>query len=235
MPGGGAGRARRPYSWQLMSEVDTHDDLPDRNAAAALNRLSHALVRHRAHPAVLRGIADAADRLAHDIEDEPVRERGLELASHPHFDDAAEGSLGELVEDGAFMDAFSDSPVSGSANPLSVGLRLRREGDEAVGQVTLAPGWQGAPGRSHGGIVAAIIDEVLGALLPIIGEMAFTGELSVRYEAPCPLGEPLEFRARQVGQEGRKLYLECSGSSADGVFATSRATFITIDLSQFRA
>ena len=75
-----------------MTDPDTHDDLPDRKAAAAaLNRLSHALVRHRADPAVLQVIAREADRLAGDIEGEPVRERRMELLSHPSFDAAAEG------------------------------------------------------------------------------------------------------------------------------------------------
>lgn len=217
--------------------TDDHDDLPDRKAAAAaLNRLSHALVRHRAEPAVLEAIAREADRLAADIEDEPVRERRMELLSHPSFDAAAEGSLGDLVhEDGAFVDSFSDSPVSGSANPLSIGLRIAREGQESVGKVTLQPGWQGAPGRAHGGVVAAVIDDVLGAILPIIGTMAFTGELTVRYTAPCPLGEELTFRARAVGRDGRKLYLECEGQDASGVvFAKATSTFIAIDLEQFK-
>lgn len=216
--------------------ADDHDDLPDRKAAAAaLNRLSHALVRHRADPTVLQVIAREADRLAGDIEDEPVRERRMELLSHPSFAAAAEGSLADLVDEGsAFVDAFSDSPVSGSANPLSIGLQIARDGDEAVGKVTLAPGWQGAPGRSHGGVVAAMVDEVLGALIPIVGVMAFTGELTVRYAAPCPLGEELTFRARVAGREGRKLYLECEGHDAGGtMFAKATSTFITIDLQQF--
>ena len=37
---------------------------------------------------------------------------------------------------------------------------------------------------------------------------AFTGELSVRFEKPAPLGVPLEFRGRQVRAEGRRRYLE---------------------------
>lgn len=216
---------------------DEHDDLPDRKAAAsALNRLSHALVRHRADPRVLQAIAREADLLAAQIEGEPVRERRMELLSHPSFDAAADGSLAALVEDdGAFVDVFSDSPVSGSANPLSVGLQIAREGQEAIGKVTLAAGWQGAPGRSHGGVVAALIDEVLGGLLPTVGGMAFTGELTVRYTAPCPLGEELTFRAWLAGREGRKLFLECEGHDASGVmFAKATSTFITIDLAQFK-
>ena len=68
-----------------------------------------------------------------------------------------------------------------------------------------------------------------------IGAMAFTGELTVRYTAPCPLGEELTFRARVAGEDGRKLSLECEGHDASGVmFAKATSTFITIDLEQFK-
>ncbi len=217
---------------------DDHADLPARvDAAAALNRLSHALVGHRADPEVLRGIAEAAQDLAERIEAEPVRERQMELGGSPRFLQAVveRRPLGDVVGDGAFLDMFEDSPVSGSANPLSVGLKLRQEGDQAVGMVTLDRGWEGAPGRSHGGIVASCVDETLGGLLPVVGEMAFTGELTMRYEGPCPMGVPLEFRAWLERREGRKLYLACTGTADGAVFVRASAVFITVDLERFRA
>ena len=217
---------------------DDHADLPARvDAAAALSRLSHALVGHRAEPEVLRGIAIAAEELAGRIEREPVRARQMEVGGSPRFLQAVveHRPLGDVVGDGAFLDMFEDSPVSGSANPLSIGLRIRQEGDQAVGVVTLDRGWEGAPGRSHGGIVASCVDETLGGLLPVVGEMAFTGELTLRYEAPCPMGVPLEFRAWLDRREGRKLHLRCTGSADGVVFVRASALFITIDLERFRA
>lgn len=215
---------------------DQPDLAPRVDAAAALNRLSHALVGHRADPSVLRRIAAAAQRLAAEIEEEPRRDRGGEMAGSPRFARAMlEGRpLGEVVEDGAFIDMFHDSPVSGSANPLTMGLRIGREGDTALGVVTLQDGWEGAPGRSHGGIVAACVDETIGGLLPIIGEMAFTGELSLRYERPCPMREPIEFRAWLERREGRKLFVSCTGTAQGAVFVRANAVFITVDLERFQ-
>lgn len=220
------------------AEGDAHLDLPDRvDAALAMNRLSHALVGHRADPTVLRRIAQAARDLAGRIEQEPIRERGSELGGSPRFLQAVteHRPLGEVVEDGAFLDMFDDSPVSGSANPLSIGLKIGRDGQEAVGVVTLDRGWEGAPGRSHGGVVAACVDETLGGLLPILGEMAFTGELSLRYVSPCPLGVPLEFRAWLDRRDGRKLHLGCTGAAEGQVFVRATALFITVDLERFRS
>jgi hypothetical protein len=216
---------------------DDHADLSARiEAASALNRLSHALVGHRAAPDVLQRIASAADDLAARIEDEPVRERSMEIGASPQFLQAIvePRPLSDVVDGGAFLDMFDDSPVSGSANPLSIGLRIRQDGDQAVGVVTLDRGWEGAPGRSHGGIVASCVDETFGGLLPVIGEMAFTGELSLRYEGPCPMGVPLEFRSWLERHEGRKLHLACTGSAEGTVFVRATALFITVDLERFR-
>lgn len=217
-------------------QEDTHDDLPLRVAAArSLRRVSHALVGHRAEPEILEALAQRATSLAERLELEPSRTLGDEMAASPGFVDAIKNRrlLGE-VTDGAFIDMFSDSPVSGSANPLSIGLRIGREGDEAVGRVTLERGWEGAPGRSHGGIVAACIDETIGGLLPVLGEMAFTGELAIRYQAPCPMGIPLEFRAWLEHRDGRKLHVSCTGTADGVVFARATALFIVVDLERFR-
>lgn len=216
---------------------DDHADLSARiDAASALSRLSHALVGHRATPEVLERIAGAADALAGRIEQEPVRERLMEIGASPRFLQAIvePRPLSDVVEGGAFLDMFEDSPVSGSANPLSIGLRLRQDGDQAIGLVTLDRGWEGAPGRSHGGIVASCVDETLGGLLPVIGEMAFTGELSLRYEGPCPMGVPLQFRSWLERREGRKLHLACTGSAEGNVFVRATAIFITVDLESFQ-
>jgi hypothetical protein len=210
---------------------DDHPDLPARiDAAAALRRLAHAMIAHRVDVACLHRVADAADRLTAEIEAAPERTRGEELVASPRFAAAAGGgSLAQLMEDGSFVDLFHDSPVSGSASPLSIGLRIRREGEEAIGTVVLAAGWEGAPGRGHGGVVAACVDETIGGLLPILGTMAFTGRLSLHYVAPCPMHVPIEFRARLDSREGRKLHISCTGTGPEGLFVTATSLFIAVD------
>jgi len=213
---------------------DDHSDLPARiDAAAMLRRLSHGLVSHRVDISLLHQIAQVVEGFATEVEEQPRRSRIDDLMGSARIRTAVEsGSTDGVVEDGAFIDLFHDSPVSGFANPLSVGLRIRHDGDQAVGTVTLAPGWEGAPGRSHGGVVAACIDETLGGLLPLIGAMAFTGKLKLTYRAPCPMGVPIEFRAWLVEQKGRRLHLAATGSGPDGIFVESTAVFITVDVAK---
>ena len=101
-----------------------------------------------------------------------------------------------------------------------------------MGAVRLGSAFDGAPHRTHGGVGAACIDETMGAPLPIIGTMAVTGTLSIRYLSPCPLHTDLEFRAWLDHRDGRKLYLRANGASTNGrVFVDAEATFIALEYS----
>jgi uncharacterized protein (TIGR00369 family) len=52
---------------------------------------------------------------------------------------------------------------------------------------------QSYPGRVHGGITATILDEMLGRVVQVEHPEIFgvTMELTIKYRAPVPLGEPL--------------------------------------------
>ena len=88
---------------------------------------------------------------------------------------------------------------------MGVAAETLRDGDDAVVRSTLGDAFEGAPGRAHGGMVAALFDEAMGFVLSIACTPAFTGRLTVTYRAPVPIGVPLEFRARLTGRDGRKL------------------------------
>lgn len=175
-----------------MSEHDARA-----TAAAALRRLGHAMMGHEADPDLLLRVAAAADRVSTDLEAQPPRRRDLLELKRRMFD--------QDVADGDVVVHFDECFVSGPWNPMGIAVEVRREGDEAVASVELGPAFEGAPGRSHGGIVAAIFDDVLGYLLTFVHTPAFTGELTVRYLAPTPIGQPLEFRGRVLGVDGRKI------------------------------
>jgi acyl-coenzyme A thioesterase PaaI-like protein len=104
------------------------------------------------------------------------------------------------------------------------------EGDEVIATVTLRAAHEGAPARSHGGIVAALFDDVFGFVLAIHQTPGFTGELGIRYEAGTPLHVPLTCRVRLAERQGRKLFMTGELSADDGaVCVRATATFIAID------
>lgn len=86
--------------------------------------------------------------------------------------------------------------VCGLQNPI--GLHLTFYNDRQNGQVraeiTLPESYESYPGVVHGGIVAAILDEVAGraVLLQTSDEhLMATLRLTVRYRRPTPIGLPL--------------------------------------------
>jgi acyl-coenzyme A thioesterase PaaI-like protein len=199
---------------------------PRARAAAALRRLGHAMMGHDADERLLERVALAADQVAEELERAPARTRELLELKRRMFDIE--------VADGEQVVHFDECFVSGPFNPMGIAIDVRREGDEAVAQVRLGPAFEGAPGRSHGGIVAAVFDDVLGYLLTFLREPGFTGELTVRYLAATPIEQPLEFRARLVERDGRKLRTEAVATAGDEVVARAHATFIVIEPSRLR-
>lgn len=106
------------------------------------------------------------------------------------------------------------------------GLRMRfRVVDDLTLEsvVLLAPHHQGAPGLAHGGVIAAVFDEALGALQVFVQEPAVTANLTTDFRAPVPLGTPLHVRSRLDSRDGRKLRVSAEAhlGAGDGPIAAS--------------
>lgn len=182
---------------------------------------------HTADAAALDQLTEHLEQSASGLENGPRRDRSAERPT---------GDWGPPPASGERMFSFDERPVSGRSAPLGFDLEVTREGDEAVGRLTLGRAHEGAPGRSHGGMISALLDDMFGFILTIEEQAGFTGELTVRYEAGTPIGEPLECRVRLDHREGRKLFMTGEvtlENDPDTVFARGRATFIAIDAERF--
>jgi acyl-coenzyme A thioesterase PaaI-like protein len=126
-----------------------------------------------------------------------------------------------------------DSIVSGGANPMGLNAAVWREGDVAVMEVTLGPAFEGAPGRAHGGVIAALLDETMGVVHVLNEALAYTAQLDITFIAPTPIGEPIVARAWLARREGRKLYIHASLHAGEVELARARALFIAVDPSTF--
>jgi acyl-coenzyme A thioesterase PaaI-like protein len=99
-----------------------------------------------------------------------------------------------------------DCFVCGLESP--VGLKLTFD-DDGVGEVrceyVIRPEFQGYPGIAHGGIVAAILDEVVGhvALIGDPNHFMMTVRMEITYRQPVPLETPLTIVGRPVRMGGR--------------------------------
>ena len=194
---------------------------------ASIRRLGHTIAGHHITAdeadAATAALTELADRLAGGRPRDRVTERPT-------------GDSGPAPADGSQMYSFDERPVSGRSAPLGFDVDVFRDGDEAVGKVTFGKAHEGAPARSHGAIVSARFDDLFGFVLTIEQQPAFTGELTIRYEAPTPIDEPLECRVRLTERDGRKLHMtgELTVVSTGQTTARARAVFIAIDPEAFR-
>jgi uncharacterized protein (TIGR00369 family) len=110
----------------------------------------------------------------------------------------------------------------GPENPHGLHLTgFHDEGNDHVVQFTPTRQHQGWQERTHGGIVATLLDEVMTRLLYARGEEAVTAELTVRYHQPLPTGAPVEVRAREIERRGRLVRLESELRTSDGTLVAS--------------
>ncbi|WP_436771424.1 PaaI family thioesterase [Yinghuangia sp. YIM S09857] len=100
---------------------------------------------------------------------------------------------------------------------------------EVVADCTLTAAHSGPPGRAHGGVVATLLDHILGISTSAAGWPGFTAGLEVRYRDATPYGVPLEVRARWTHRDGRKSFatgeIVADGritAEATGVFVAPR-------------
>lgn len=96
------------------------------------------------------------------------------------------------------------SPVSGKRNPVAPPTRMWRDGDEVRGEIIFSPTYAGPPDSVHGGILAAVMDEVLAMANVISGSAGFTGTLTIKYHRKTPLNTPIELWGKNIRQDGRK-------------------------------
>ena len=194
-------------------------------AAAALRRLGHAFVGHHVDDAVFEQITAAIENVLPAVEAGAPRSRPV--------DDMKRRLFETPPEDGGSMDHFPDCVVSGAANPMGIAIVVHREGDEAVARVTLGSAFEGAPGRSHGGIVAAIFDDAMGFVLSMAMTPAYTGRLTVSYLAPTPVAEEITFRCHLRERVGRKLFIDGAAYAGGNRVAEAEGLFIAIPPERF--
>ncbi len=121
--------------------------------------------------------------------------------------------------------------VCGKKNPL--GLKLEFKLDRAAGSASTEvrfPGhFQGWHGVVHGGLLAAVLDEVMIYAAGAFGVTCVTGEITVRYSKPLGTESPIRFEGRVVGRKGRVVTTEAEAVDASGrkaAWATAKLVVI---------
>ena len=168
-----------------------------------LNRLAAALRR-------INGVA-----VGHPIPDDEVLQASAQLERIAEGlvrrADASRHAGNQPDLTGHPQDFFPSSPIIGYANPIAppveVWLGENDDGQPEIhGRVTFDYQYEGPPTCVHGGVIAELFDELMGAANVIAEKPAMTGTLTVRYRKPTPLLTSLDLVARCQRSEGRKVH-----------------------------
>ncbi|MEU2006750.1 PaaI family thioesterase [Rhodococcus sp. NPDC019627] len=109
-----------------------------------------------------------------------------------------------------------------------MGLIWSSDDDTVVGLAHLRDVHEGAGGAAHGGLLAALFDEVLGRACEQWGPPSVTASLTVNYLAPIRLPTDVEVRGRCADIDGRKIRVEGEIRQHDQVAATASGLWITL-------
>jgi acyl-coenzyme A thioesterase PaaI-like protein len=220
----GVGSSAHAFGAEAIAEV-TPQEAAARSTAEAVRRLNLRLSATSASIEELASIADAVDAVTATV---------------------PEGQLDDGIAPGDFSVISATairqshrlrerSPFIGMANPVAPPMQVVFAEDAIEATVTLGALYEGPPGCVHGGFVAALFDEVLGAAQVYSGKAGMTGRLTVHYRSPTPLHEELRLAARLVKVEGRKILCTATLHTGERLCAEAEGLFVTIDLERVRA
>jgi acyl-coenzyme A thioesterase PaaI-like protein len=133
---------------------------------------------------------------------------------------------------------FAVSPhacfACGTLNTHGLHLVLHVAGDTCWTELTLRPDFQGWEGIAHGGIVATILDEVMGWALASADAWGYTARMSIEYRRPVPVGARIRGEGRLVERRRRLLTLTARlvDVSTGEVLATAEALYVAVPEAQ---
>ncbi len=125
-----------------------------------------------------------------------------------------------------------------SRDPHSDRLRVNyyaRPSDGAlVGKAWFGPGAEGPPKHAHGGSIAAVLDEVMGACCWVAHYPVLAARLDTLFKRPLPLGTVAILEAVILSVDGRKVKTHGRVLGADGrPFAEADGLFVTLPAERF--
>jgi len=95
-------------------------------------------------------------------------------------------------------------------------------------RIWFGPETEGPPGHSHGGAMAAVLDEVLGLAAWAAGYPIFVGNLNVSFRNTLPLEQVVTVVSEVISIQGRKIMVHGRICHGETVYAEAECLCITI-------
>lgn len=198
---------------ERIPDTGVHGGDPRIRLSAAVRRIMSASVGRPVADADLARAADDLTEIAGRLESAAAPGRRPRAQPDPAGDP---------------QEFFPTSPVIGFANPIAPPVVVEAHGGGLRGSAFFDYPYEGPPTCVHGGVIAMVFDELLGAANIVAGCPAMTGTLTIRYRKPTPLRTELRLEAACAGRQGRKITATGSMWHGDVLLAEAEGIFIEL-------
>jgi uncharacterized protein (TIGR00369 family) len=128
---------------------------------------------------------------------------------------------------------FARSPenrcfVCGPGNFRGFHLTFQSRDGAAEAELTAQDWQQGWHGMTHGGALAAVLDEAMAYALFFRGVQGLTARMEVRFLHPATTGDRLTVSARITRDTRRLAYIEATIRRVDATIAEASGTFVKV-------
>ncbi len=120
--------------------------------------------------------------------------------------------------------------VCSSTNPIGLRLRFRLEEGVASAVFVSKAEHQSYDGVTHGGILAAVLDDAMGNCFTLRGVKAVTAKMEVRFRRPVPIGCKLRVFGKIVSEDSRAARALAWATAEDRtVMVEGKATYVKLE------
>jgi len=110
------------------------------------------------------------------------------------------------------------------------------DGGVLHGEALLDESHEGGPQVAHGGVIAALLDEIMGNYVLSRGNLSVTKSLTVDFQRPVPIGRPVRLSAELRGRDGDRWSLAGAVLASGGgqVLASGHGVWVVRGVEHWR-
>ena len=114
------------------------------------------------------------------------------------------------------------SPFLSNDQPKGFGAQFEynEKSGQIIGKVTIDSAKEGPPKHAHGGSLATLIDEAMGACCWMNGHKVLAANLNINFKKPVPLNTELTIIGEVDHVDGRKIHTKGHIRLPDGTITT---------------
>ena len=121
---------------------------------------------------------------------------------------------------------YSQCFICGDKNPFGLNVEFCQKDERVVGEYIVQDHFQGYKNILHGGILSALLDEVMIKSILAQDILTLTCEVKVRFKKPVKIGQRLFLEGKPTEDKGKILLAEGKIKDEDGeVVATAEGKF----------